>query len=562
VDSTQKTRVELEIVQTGDAATKLEELASAADKAAAAEQNLASKTGAANSAMGGTGPASGRRNAQLGSGGPPPASSSKPEVQETTMMQRFLQNLAGQGANSQWARTATSAAGGVGSTGGYFGKAGSIAGPVAAAAAGYTELIKATETATRTINTLGNQSLTTAQKMVAVTEQFVPGAKQLREFFEAVSGTTEKLRMNEIKFADLTLQMQLRMQTEGRMFEYRREQAAATAQATGMGSTPYAAFGQHDRSTVSGRIEYEDSMAKMQAQDEGVRARRRLAAARDDMNKASSFRQERFTAWSNAEINRDRLGVVDGFEGGRLKFKSQFSGGSSPLTRLQRDEDGGKRDKAGMDTALRDYQAANQEYMNTTKQYEQSITQEKEKQLKFLQAQSDVRKTDIAELKQEAAALERRENRMSEGQRRLGGLMEGELMIAENTMDMIRKNGLQNVNSQQLDWARKIAPREIETMLEARGAERAKRLAEKGYMDYEKDYEGGRATLQDVRTQRDKVQADVRVQIDLDEKTLAKDIAQALGPFLNSLRDLTAKLAEAELTQSRAGRQISFNLQF
>jgi hypothetical protein len=61
-----------------------------------------------------------------------------------------------------------------------------------------------------------------------------------------------------------------------------------------------------------------------------------------------------------------------------------------------------------------------------------------------------------------------------------------------------------------------------------------------------------------IRAQPQNVRADVRVQIDLDEKTLATDLVNLLKPFFEALRKVTVEMIGSEGTRSvrRRGRTL------
>lgn len=565
-----KTRIELEIVQTGDAKEKLDQVAAAADKAADAEKRLADQTENANTKLeqqrtpSSDSPRPSRGTASdkaTGPGGDPTAARNA-EAQKT-ILEKILHTLAAQG---RGAGATAGAVLGKGNEDGVFGKMGSTVGMVAAAVGGYMLLSNAAKSAVEGVKTLSNESLSTAQKTRALAESFIPGVKSIREFAEAVTGTSEKLRMNEITFSDLTLKMQQAFQVRMRSMELGREQYAATSAVAGTKAAAYGDYRTYDRSTAYGQIAYQDNQQRMQAEDEKVRAQRRRAAASSTAAEAAAVAEEKSRAVREAIKERDKLGTVARIKGGLNVFGNAGRAGSgeaSQLERLQGLENAGYRDKAKMDTALREYDAAQQNVIQRIKEEEQAILELKDKQLKARQAESDVRKADINTLKAEAAILERRESRMSEGQKRLGGMHEGEIMLGETLVDQARAQGnIEGFTPQMLQYARSVAPGEIDKMMEARGEKHALRFAEKGYDVYRQDYEGGKTRLGDVRSQGDKVQADVRVAIDLDEKKLAQDIAAALGPVIAQLKAISATMAKAEADKARSGRQVTFNLQF
>lgn len=577
----QKARVELEVVQTGNAQEQLDRVATAAEKAAEAEKKLRDETAATNAEMARQQQTEPRRSARpqpttagpdresrgrRDRGGPPDDEPRRKGAgEDKTFLERLFGNLIARGQSSPITQGLVGMFG-KGQTGGMFGQAGDIGGTAGLGMGVWSAMTQAAKEATESIKVWGNAALSTSQKITGTIEQFVPGGKTLREFFEAASGISEKLRVTQVTVSDLNTQIQLQTQLRMRLNQLGQEAAQARGGEVGAASVGYGKWRTFDRGTASGAIQYQENLIRQSAEDDVVRATRRRNAALHARNAAVDPVNAAGIARSRAEWElQNRFGNVTTDSSGVLRFGKNDMGDKTRIQRLQEEQGTtmGSRRKAEMDEELRAYESQLSKVMALRKEEEAAINTLKEKGVALANSESEVRKASaINTLKAEAQILERREQRMSENQRRLGSLMPGELAAGESIMDQIRKNGIQGASPQMIQIARQVAPGEIDKLLEQKGAPIAKRLAEKGYEDYVHDYDGGKRTLTDTRQQLDKVQADVRVQVDLDEKALASEIAKAIGPLIQAIKELNVKTAEDELQKQRVGRTISLHMQY
>lgn len=394
------------------------------------------------------------------------------------------------------------------------------------------------------VNIGKNASLTAAQQEIALAEEFIPGVANLRKFTDAVSGTTETLRKNKEIFASamLTQQKYERVRSEER--ENRREQDTAKAKLTGLNAISLDKYegGKYDRRTVAGEQGYAEYGQRLQARDAEIRAKQALIAANTDARSQRNRVEDARRAEKAAQAQRDKdQAKVDDLK----KYENTF----------------GRRRKAELDTAFGKLELSNQNLVDRRKALEEEITKSKEKQTRAIEAQRDLQQALIEKQKVELSILEQKEQRMAEGQTRLGEMNVGQYEQSKQAALYIKEHGIENATPELIDAARQVAPGMIRKKAENFGEGRAKELAQLGIDDYERDYKDGN-NLQNVRAQIDEVKADVRITMQINEKELAKQFSDLIASNFRELITVMKATIEAEVKQQRIGLQKQQNTQY
>lgn len=168
----------------------------------------------------------------------------------------------------------------------------------------------------------------------------------------------------------------------------------------------------------------------------------------------------------------------------------------------------------------------------------------------------DVQKAELEVLKQ-------REQRMAGIQQSLGSMSRGQFGASARAVEQVRRRGIANVSAQTAGLASQIAPEFINRQREQLGGERAAQLrgrmgAEAFGQVYGNDFSPGN-TLADTRRNIDRVQAEVRVAVQVDERALASEIIKTLEPVFQRLIDnVNAQIRSME-NDIRAGAIRSSN---
>lgn len=415
-----------------------------------------------------------------------------------------------------------------------------MAGAAAAAAAAYVIAAKASEQAAKTINTLSNASLTNAQKMEKLAEQFIPLYSSFKSLYDAIKGTTEALRLNQERLENAAVGQKTRSE------EFKAKQSVASEvagyEARGRAADrfqlgPTQTF---DRGTVSGAQKTEDEARRAAARDAATNARRDAAVAR------SSF-----------DEGRNRVAEDDRRIAAATKRRDDLA---ARLRKLNEDERGGTRRKAEKDEVLKQMGVASSEIGDAEKQKQTDLNTLKERGAQWAEKESQARKANINVMQEELNILRAKEQRMAAAQTALGGLNKGEYEMAKQIAKQVKEGGIENATPEMVEWASKVAPKMIEKMKEKFGAGRAQELANLGIDDYKDDYAGG-DTLDQVRAKVDKVQADVKLTINMDTKAMALDLVNLLRPILKDWMKSVEVEMENERRKVREGQQQRNNLQ-
>lgn len=297
-----------------------------------------------------------------------------------------------------------------------------------------------------------------------------------------------------------------------------------------------------DRSTYAGRLREAEQTTMLPALEELVRARRERFAVDADRTEAQS----------RQEANRQALQrAQDAYKQAMATFQAAGKNVGPDANELER------RAKAEKDAALRSAEKAVNEQLEIQKRIRAENVRLQELGVKHAEAESRVRQANIGVMRAELQVLTQREARMSEGQRRLGAMGEGEYQLATAMMKEIKKSGLENATPEMVAWASRVAPNMVGDLQEKLGEKRALEQAALGNLDFEEYAKGER--LDATRQQINKLRADVQVKLDLDTESTAKDIAENLKPLLKEVFKIMAVEIKMELQKDWIQRQIRWN---
>lgn len=473
--------------------------------------------------------------------------------------------------------------GGAGGLGAVLGKLGPY-GAAAAAALGAVDT--AANRAADTMNILNNGALTNAQKREMLLSEYVPLYKSLKNFREAIDGTTEGVRKAKYKMEMGAAQVQAQYLGINKMRDVEHPYqeavgikgawnwfktpvapwqdttglpgaggpAAGGAPAPGAGGAPPAPGGapgppppvlawpasnpEYDRATARGSRKQAELDITLPAQDE----RRRAGV------QAMGIKEAYTTQRGEAGMAKARA---------TKKFEESQTAQAELEAKLKKENrPGAPRDKKGIAEAIAKADTARRESAEAQKQAETEINRLKDAGLKYAQAEHQVRQANVAVAKAELDMLKQKEDRMAGFSQKLGSMNEVDFEYAKEMLKTVQQEGIENLPAEYADAASQVAPEYIAKQREALGAKRAGGLAKefKGIDDSQiGDFET--TTLQEVREKVDKVKADIRVNIDLDAKQLANETANILGPIISDIK-VVVERQQKEIIDTMRQQQI------
>jgi hypothetical protein len=396
---------------------------------------------------------------------------------------------------------------------------------------------KVLTTSTALANAAGNDSLSNAQKARAFGAALIPGFKAMVSFAEAIDGTTEALRKSALAYevnlksveavAHAFTQMS---QADTRRFGYEGQRRAAN-----QFFVPQNFF---DKRTVGGEQASED-------EEKRYEAREALARATMDA-RAKQFQEE-----SSKGLVNQSVGRAEAAQKRMINLKKEEED-------LRRAEERGLRLKSDINENLNQQDLTNREIIASKKQYQEEILRMEQMGISTAQAEATVREKVIQQHKTELDILKAKEQRMAEGQRRLGLMNKGQYELAKQMALNVKRIGVENATPEMIELARTVAPRMIDKMGENFGAERARELSNKGIDDFAIDYGQGE-TLETIRKQINEIKAQVNVEIRLNEQILAAEIVKKTDQTFARFFESVTGLIKDELNQIRIGQRMRQN---
>lgn len=405
---------------------------------------------------------------------------------------------------------------------GLVGKAGPWGAGLAAGAAAFETGIKKL---TEAVNIAQNGMLTAAQKGTMLRDEFIPFHKSIRQFREALDGTTEAvaaaMRKQEREMASINYRAAAR--SDYRSFEADRYQPIeAMLRAENHPGAPRLTAGSitaYDRSSAIGERKSAEAAIRDPAADAVGRADR---AAR------------------GSALNRDtQAGISAEAQRARDRAKEEADAAVKRVRDLRAAENsGGDRNKKGIAEATADANIALERFARLDAQAKAEMERHANAITKAAEDEGAARRAVIDLQKAELQILEQKEQRMAGFAQKLGSMNEGDFEMAKAALEALKESGIENLPAEMADMAAQVAPEFVAKEREKLGEKRAKEIAGPGGVgqglddsllaSFEKE------TIAQVRAQVDKVRADVRVSVDIDAKTTAEEILKGLAPIMGA----------------------------
>ena len=438
---------------------------------------------------------------------------------------------------------AGNATGALSIAGGPYGMA--AAAVVEGAEEGLRKLAKAAEIAAAA-------NLTSAQRSRMVAEELLPFAASIYRISDALRGVSQQIFQRNQQSAITTAGIEATARYESGVRAAAGERDFARAKARALGNAPLAEFQSFDRGTVAGQqaarrqellLPAQTAERSAAAEAEAARAAKRgeegrLAATQERLRQLEAKRAE-----LNRNLARER-GRENQTDGGRSLALGIISApGALAYNAIQgRTMTGATRNQAGINAAAASVQENEREIAAQTAAYAEQAARAKEAGARAAEAESAHRKAQLEIQRQQLALLREQENRMASMQQNAGAMSRGEFHAAARALRQVNQRGAGNVTAATLARAGTLAPDFIRAEREKLGGQRYDQLrgivgAEGFARNFGGDFANGQ-TAADVRKQADKMQANVQVAIQMDEKQLADSIVKAIEPVFKRLRDI------------------------
>lgn len=407
-----------------------------------------------------------------------------------------------------------------GGVGGAAGALGALGPWGMAVGAGLMAMDAGLKMATEGLNIMNSGVHTNAQKQHMLAEAFVPGFKTIKEFSEALDGTTEALARHkrEIQDQNKITQAKAQGQQEVRGFEWNRIQMNeavrdAAKQRTSLGSKKF------DRSTAVGQRKYDEFQPVQAAKDAQRQA--------DLQGKAAEKNMERQKKNAKEAAEAAKLARFD-FESKMALLRGAQAAENAP---------NGIRNKAGVSEKAKDAKIAEQKMLEAGKLAQAEQERYAESAVRRAEAEAAARRASVEVQKAELEVMKAKEQRMASTAQRLGAMNEGDREMAKAALDAVRESGIENVPAELADMAAKVAPEFIAKQREALGEKEAKAIAiERPDLDDSTIQDFKDTSLKEIRKKVDEKQMEVRVQIDLDAEKTAQMILEKVAPILGELK--------------------------
>lgn len=402
--------------------------------------------------------------------------------------------------------------------GGVGGALGAIGGKAGVAGAVIEAVGVAMDKAAKGAEILNDSYQTSAQKLRGFVSEFVPLGDKFIKLGDALDGTADAINRNKERFDIARAQDEARATARAKIGSASLQDYGYKAQFAATQRIGIAGFDTFDRTTLAGE-------RAAGIQDTTIGARDQLTGAQRGHTAALMVKKAADDAVKEAEKRvreqQNRVNAAEGELGANTKMENR-----------------GFRDKAGRDFAGRTVELERARLAQELAARESLIATAKEKGVAAIEAEKQMRASMIELAKSELAVLEQQETRMRGMAQTTGAMSQGEFMAAANALKSYQEAG-GNAPPEIEALVSRIAPDLVRKNQENRGAGRFDELrgvlGDKGFSDaFGEDFGRGNS-LKEVMAKVDKAKADVRVTIDLDTQSTAKQLSEILKPVLQNL---------------------------
>lgn len=393
-----------------------------------------------------------------------------------------------------------------------------------------------------TTNILNNRDMAGFQKTERIADSLpivgnlISSFRQLRD---AVDGTTERMRQEGIRHERSMLDLSIRAETETGVRSRLTgiQEGRLTARAFAGGAT---AYNPTDRSTGRGAIDYAEEQQRLGAADAADAARRQASV---DREMASTLAAR--VGPIEEQIRRARADRTRAAGGAREVY-----GRSADVT-----SSGNRADLAG---ELNRVAEANRRILDLEQQRRQAADEAAQAGVRAAQSESQARRAVIEQMRTELSILRDRERSMVSSAQAIARATPYERDIARQFGQQAREQGIESLLPQQRQIVEQFFPNFAAAEL-ARVGEQDPLFAFGRDQMGEAGSGGIGRSISDVRSEVNRVQAEVRTNIVLDTAALGDEIARALGPALATFIESMRSEASARVSEFNRGRLVTIN---
>ena len=420
------------------------------------------------------------------------------------------------------------------------------AGPAGLAAAGYLAVTAGLGKTAQAMEIFGNSSATAAQKSESFAKEFLPGARALIAFRDAVNGVADAIRQTERRFARDSFAQGQRFETLGLTMNAASAVGGARADADALRGLRPTAPGSFDRSTLAGDRAYREDQATLGTRDAVARARALEGAGRV---RVGEERGRQTGLESKLEKDRKNLAAAEARSRAETAKENAAKGWWQP------NKDGpwawtaGTRNEAGRVQATRDQAKAAVEVSRTEAALREQVLKSQQATEESARRESATRKAILENQKAELANAQARRAAAEGNAQRLGGMHAVERMQGLQAARLIKQHGIANMPRDMIDAARSVAPDYVRKQEEnfGEGTEERAALRREGFhLD-----DGVKAE----RAREAKAQVEIQTNIVLDESKLADKIVEALKQGFGEVIASVKRRQDADESERKANEQ-------
>ncbi len=366
----------------------------------------------------------------------------------------------------------------------------------------------------------------------------------LDEFRKAIDGTTETMRRMNRDFAPQMRAIEFGGQQELRRAQGLAQTQAAVNEAAGLAGTPRVGMQLFDRNTLLGQTLAEEERRRMAPRLALRSAQARLAAAQRTHTQAEATYEQVASRFGLGEGDAEQRARAQGLAQqariagtplerlGVVRPGEQAEIGADPMVAFQRRlrgifetgrlDGGPQQNPAVQRLAVAQAQVADAaRQQNELNLLTEAQNRARETGLQLAQRESDVRRAGLELARAELENLRAREQTAAGGARRVGRMTNLEFQYARSAVEHVRQYGLDNSLPETIARARSLAPGLVDRLDERRGILRGQQYGLEGLSPEFRDL----SRLPQLRATVDRVEANVTVEMQIDQDRLAERIA-------------------------------------
>jgi hypothetical protein len=412
-----------------------------------------------------------------------------------------------------------------------------------AIAATIATLDKALQATAKSVNVLNDQFMSEAKKTQTIAEEFIPLVRSARQAADAINGMSQEFQKAEREFQIGMKREAIEGEYRSRSREFEFQKTTQTQLAQSIRSNPLPSVPQFDLTTYRGQIKQQEENQRTIGRDALVRARRENEVANAQHRDATQSIAEQEAAIARAR--RDRGEAEKRAEAARQGGRSGVStagkigiGIAGPVAlgaSIVANSSATGQTDLQITHAVNDALRAGEEISRRQTQLETERVRQMEAAKRVAESESAIRKANIEIGKQELEIIKSRNERVRSQTTRIGEMDEIEFRNTVQGAKLALQYG-DKAPQQAKDALRRLSPGFAATQDQARGERRLRSDdLKKQFGDQYKELFPDLAasgSLREGLQEQQKLELNLRGQVQLDEEKLADKVAQAFDPVI------------------------------